>query len=201
MFVAFWFLPIVRYITIWDRNRSGKKYTEKRKLKEDFIKSGGIVGFQPVNENHVALIFVSDSEENYSDVDFEYIQPIINDCNEKDECYKVYFCYLADDFINIVKSRYTQKIHIFGHGRIDSLRFRDGILSYRELKDTEPKELVAQWHCNHGDKEETSLGYHIGKEYYVPFGYVLLPLTKRNVKKFIEGKIKPKKNPKFNVKI
>ena len=197
MFVALWLLPFMDKFFIEVRNRAGKKKTEKENLKEEFIKKGGIVGYKPVNNKHTAVIFINESGDNYADVNFDFIEPIINYCKKNNEDYKVYFCYLSNDFIKIVRSEYTHKIHIIGHGRMSILRFEDGYFSYRELQDVEPKELVAQWHCNHNDKEEFSLGYLIGKEYHAPYGLTFIPFTKRNIDRLINGKTKPKKNSKF----
>ena len=102
---------------------------------------------------------------------------------------------MAEDFLNIVKSKYVYGIHIFGHGRIDSLAFEDGIVQYRELIDIDPKEFVAQWHCNHG--YGNSLGYYIGKKYYVPYGKRGGFQNKRDIKKFINDKLKWEVNIRF----
>ena len=159
------------------------------------MKNGGIIGYKPFNKRHIALIFVSNSNDNYADVKFEDIEPIVKDCKKKNKNYKVYFCYLTYDFIKIVKSEYVYEVHIFGHGKVDALGFEDGVFQYRELRHTEPKDFVAQWHCNHGGKIEHSLGYLIGKEYYVPYGIIFTPDIPNKVEKLINGKLKPTKNP------
>jgi len=56
MFVAIRLLPFFNYITIRGRDKSGKKKTEKENLKEAFKKEGGIVGYQPIEKKHIALI-------------------------------------------------------------------------------------------------------------------------------------------------
>jgi hypothetical protein len=99
----------------------------------------------------------------------------------------LYFCYLADDFLNIVKSKSVTGVHVFGHGRVDSILFEDGVLQYRELKDTFPKDFVAQWHCNHG--EGKSLGEYIGKEYFSPYGRRGSFQNKRDIGKLIRDEL------------
>jgi len=177
------------------RRCAGLRKTSKKILDLEFKDKGGIVGYQPITERHIALIFISDSSKNYGDISYKEIEPLIEHYDKYKENYKLYFCYLAEDFLKIVKSKYVYGIHILGHGAIDSLGFEDGVLIYRELRHTEPKEFIAQWHCNHGEGD--SLGVLIGRKYYVPYGYTLINGNKGRITKLINGKIKWTENPKF----
>ena len=181
------FFPFIKKVGYKLRQYDGIKATSKRKLDKYFIKHDGIVGYKTIKERHIALIFVSDSSKDYSNISYDEISPLIEYYDKNKENYKFYFCYLANDFIKIVKSKYVYGIHIFGHGRIDSLGFEDGVLNYRELKYMEPKDFVAQWHCNHGDGK--SLGELIGRKYYVPYGMSIIRGSKKEISKLVNGQI------------
>jgi len=174
------------------RQYVGIQKTSKKNLDKEFIKHGGIVGYQSIKEMHIALIFISDSRRDYSNICYDEVSPLIEDYDKKNDNYKLYFCYLTDDFLNIVKSKYVYGLHVFGHGTIDSLGFEDGVVQYRELKNTEPKEFVAQWHCNHGSGK--SLGELIGRKYYVPYGYRIIRGNKKDISKLINNQIEWTKN-------
>jgi hypothetical protein len=191
------FYPYLKLYYFKGRTKFGEWYTSKNKIDIKYKVFGGIVGYQPIEERHIAIIFPSDSRKNYPIIDKEETLLLFNYYRELKENYKIYFCFLIDDFKNIVKSDYIYGIHIFGHGRIDSLGLEDGIVVYRELKDTKPKEFVAQWHCNHGNKEETSLGYLIGKKYYVPSGKRRGFQNYKDIKKLINNQLKWTINKKF----
>jgi hypothetical protein len=180
--VLFVFMSLIKKVGLKIfRHYLGIRATSKGNLDKEFHKHGGIVGYQPVKDRHVALVFISDSSKNYSDISYDEISPLIEDFKKNKVNYKLYFCYLTDDFVKIIKSKYIYGIHIFGHGAIDSLGFEDGIVQYREFKGIEPKDFIAQWHCNHG--EGKSLGELIGRKYYVPYGYTII---KQNKKEIIE---------------
>lgn len=198
-FIIMFMSTIIHYINKL-RDKQDIKKSLKKNIKDKFKEDGGIVGFQQIKKEHKALIFVSNHRDNYADYNYKYIKPIIDDCKNKKGMYEIYFCYKADDFKKIVESKYVKEIHIFGHGRIDTLGFEDGRMYYRELRDVEPKELVAQWHCNHGFDRDYSLGKLIGKCYHVPLGYSLAPDISKNVQKLVDGEIKPTQNPKFKDK-
>lgn len=151
-----------------------------------------MVGYKPINEKHIAIIFPSDSENDYPIIDNEILS-LIYYYKENNVNYKMYFCFITDDFIKIINSRYVYGVHVFGHGKVDSLGFQDGIVQYREFKETKPKkEFVAQWHCNHGTGH--SLGEYIGKKYYVPHGKRVSFQNKLDIKKLIDNKLKWQKN-------
>ena len=170
------------------RNWEGIRNTTKKNLKEEFLKQGGIIGYKPIEESHIALIFISNSSKNYGDICYDEFSPFIEHYNKTKVAYHLYFCSFSEDFIKLVQSKNIYGLHIYGHGRIDSVRFEDGILQYRELKHTEPKEFVAQWHCNHGDG--VSLGELIGKEYFVPYGMIFFIYNNKRAKELISGKRK-----------
>jgi hypothetical protein len=161
-----------------------------------FKEHGGIEGYKEIKEEHIAIIFPSESRKRYPKIDNKEITLLTDYYKERNEHYKLYFCYLADDFISIVKSQYVYGIHIFGHGRIYCLLFENGYLIYRELKDTPPKEFIAQWHCNHS--EGKSLGEYIGKKYYVPYGKRGGFHNQRDIKKLINGQLDWKYNKEYN---
>ena len=186
------FFPFIKNVGYKLRQNADIKATSKRNLDKEFLEHDGIIGYKSIKERHIAIIFISDSSKDYFNISYDEISPLIEYCKKNKINYKLYFCYLADDFIKIIKSKYVYGIHIFGHGRIDSLKFEDGFLHYRELKDTEPKEFVAQWHCNHGDGK--SLGELIGKKYYVPYGMSIKGGSKKDIFKLINGQIEWTKN-------
>jgi len=167
------------------RTKYGELVTSIYKLDKKFKTCGGIIGYENVKEKHVAIIFPSDSSKNYKSTEDNDIVELKNYYLDKNENYKVYFCYLVEDFINIVKSQYVYGIHIFGHGRIDRLTFEDGAVLYREFKGIEPKEFVAQWHCNHRSFYKNSLGRIIGKKYYVKYGMRNYYSNKKDIKKLV----------------
>jgi len=171
------------------RTRYGELITSIYKLDKKFKVHNGIINYADVKEKHIAIIFPSDSSKNYKVTTDNEILDLENHYLEKNEKYRLYFCYLVDDFIKIVESQFVHGIHIFGHGRIDRLTFEDGVVLYREFKSITPKEFVAQWHCNHGDFYKNSLGRTIGKKYYVKYGMRNFYSNKRDIKKLINGEL------------
>ncbi len=182
------FYPCIRNIYFDLRTKIGEINTSINKLDEKFKIGGNIIGYQSIKEKHIAIIFPSVSSKNYP-VLYSEVLLLLNYYEKQDEKHRLYFCYRTEDFINIVKSQNVIGIHVFGHGRMDSLSFEDGTVMYREFKGIKPKEFVAQWHCNHGSKTETSLGYVIGKKYYVPYGMRTRFINAKDVKELINGKI------------
>jgi hypothetical protein len=104
--------------------------------------------------------------------------------------FRMYFCYLTDDFVNIIRSQTVTGLHVFGHGSIDHLVFQDGVVYYREFyRDftvNQLKDFVCQWHCNKGKYTKKHLG-KIVKKYFVPEGYRNFLNNKKDIEKFIDG--------------
>ena len=171
------------------RTKYGEFVTSIYKFDKKFKICGGVIGYKNIKERHIAIIFPSDSGKNYKITNDNDILELENYYVDKNENYRLYFFYLVDDFINIVKSQYVYGIHIFGHGRIDRLTFEDGVVLYREFKGIEPKEFVAQWHCNHGSFYKNSLGRVIGTKYFVKYGMRNCYSNKRDIKKLVNGEL------------
>lgn len=170
------------------RHFEGVKATRKYSLSKEFIESGGVIGYKPIEKRHIAIILVSDLCEDfsvYSKINKREILPLIEHYTTNHLDYKVYFCCYTDDFVNIIRSRFVYGVHIFGHGRIDSVGFENGVVVYREFKSIEPKEFVAQFHCNHGNGQ--SLGELIGKKYYVPYGMSVIGQHQKEILKLLNG--------------
>jgi len=196
LFFFFSFYPELRKLYFDVRTNIGKWKTQHYRLKEKFKDNGGVVGYESSNEDHIALIYPSESSMNYPSLEKEGILTLMDHYQNENIKFKLYFCSLCDNFINIIKSDNVTGIHIFGHGKIDSLAFEDGVLEYRELKDVEPKEFVAQWHCNHGYGK--SLGEYIGKKYYSPYGKRRIFQNKRDFKKLLNNGLIWELNEKFS---
>jgi hypothetical protein len=179
------------------RTKYGELRTERKKFDENFKNLGGIIGYKAFKEDHVAIIWPSESNKNFPSLKNDGFPLLIEHYKKKEIKHIVYFCYLCDDFIKIIKSKYVNGVHIFGHGRISALHFEDGILQYRELKDSDPKEFIAQWHCNHG--EGKPLGEYIGKKYYSPYGKRSSFSNERDIKKLINGNLEWTINDKFSI--
>jgi hypothetical protein len=171
------------------RSKLGEIITNLYKLDKKFEEDNGIVGYKTIKEEHIAIIFPSDSSKNFKVTTDNEIEKLKKHYESRNENYKVYFCFLVDDFIKIVKSEYVYGVHVFGHGRINGITLEDGQINYREFKGTKPKEFVVQWHCNHGDFHQNSLGRMIGKKYYVKYGMRNAFSNKRDIKKLINGKL------------
>jgi len=171
------------------RTKYGELITHIYKIDKKFRTNGGIIGYENIKDEHIAIIFPSDSEKNYKITEDNDVIELKNYYLDRNEKYVVYFCFLVKDFISIVKSKNVYGIHIFGHGRIDRLTLQDGIVSYRDFKGCEPKNFVAQWHCNHGAFYKNSLGRMIGKKYYVKYGMRNFYSNKRDIKKLVKGEL------------
>jgi hypothetical protein len=187
IFFFFAFYQDLRKIFFRVRTHYGEWITLRKKLDEKFREAGGIVGYHPYLKDHIAIIYPSDSENNYPKLKKDGILPLIEHYKNIKQNYKLYYCYLTEDFLRLIKSQNTKGIHIFGHGRIDSLLFKDGIVQYRELKNAPVKEFVAQWHCNHGDGG--SLGKYIGKKYYAPPGKRNAWQNRKDIERLIKSEL------------
>jgi len=162
--------------------------------KNNFKREGGVVGYTPINEEHVAILFPTVYEFDYPNVYGKEIKPLIEHYKESSEKYEIYLCYQVDDFINIVKSPKVTGLHIFGHGKIYKLKFKDGGIYYREFYGLEhKKDFVCQWHCNIGKYRDKHLGF-IAKKYYVPIGLRHRWNNIKDIKKFIEDTLDWKYN-------
>jgi len=165
-------------------------------LKTKFKKEKGIIGYKPIKKKHIAIIFPSLYDFDYPNLNSCEIKPLIEHYKKTAENYQIYLCYLVEDFINIVKNPNVKGLHIFGHGRIYLLKFKNGGVFYREFKGLKPKkDFVCQWHCNHGEYKEQHLG-HIAKKYYIAKGYRHRWNNKKEIKKLIENKLDWKYNKK-----
>jgi hypothetical protein len=187
VFFFFAFYPELRKFYFKIRTLWGERKTQKKNLITKFIENGGLIGYNPVCKEHIAIICPSESKNNYPSLEKEGLLLLINHYRDNNINYVLYFCYLSDDFIKIVKSSYVKGIHIFGHGRIDSLLFEDGVVQYRELRGTSVKDFIAQWHCNHGDGK--SLGEYIGMQYYSPYGKRRAGQNIKDITKLIDNKL------------
>lgn len=191
----FSYYQILRNLFFKIRTIIGEKITSWKKLDKEFKKLGGIIGYHPSDVKHIAIIYPSESKKRYPLLKKDGISVLMEHYKDKKINFRLYFCYLADDFLKIVKSKNVTGVHVFGHGRIDSILFEDGVVQYRELKDTIPKEFVAQWHCNHGDGK--SLGEYIGREYFSPCGRRGSYRNKRDVDKLIRDELDWETNKNF----
>lgn len=158
-------------------------------LKTRFNKENGIIGYKPINNEHIAIIFPTIYEFNYPDVYSCEIKPLIDHYKNINANYQIYLCYHVRDFINIVRSPYVIGLHIFGHGKTHHLPFKDGGIYYREFYYIEnKKDFVCQWHCNTGKFKDQHLG-HIANRYYVPYGLRNKFNNRSDIKKLIEGNL------------
>lgn len=178
------------------RTSFGERKTRRKKLDNQFENHGGKIGYHESNTDHIAIMWVSESHNNYPVLKKDGILNLMEHYKRNKIEFSLDFIYLSDDFLSLVKSQRTTGIHIFGHGRIDSLYFEDGVVQFRELKDVSPKEFVAHWHCNHG--EGKSLGEYIGKKYFAPYGKRMPFTNRRDIKKLINDELEWKINEKFS---
>jgi len=162
-------------------------FYKPKKVKRNFIELGGITGFEPIKDRHIAIIFLDITDKVYPVINQDK-KLLIDYYKNNGYSYRLYFCYLADDFVNIIKSQSVEGIHIFGHGSIDHLIFKDGVVYYREFTGINLKDFVGQWHCNIGKFKDKHLG-NIAKKYFIPKGYTNFIRNKKNIKKLIEGKL------------
>lgn len=154
-----------------------------------FRDKGGIEGFKRIEEKHIAIVFPEINEKVYPNVKSKELRMFYDYMTKNKQQYKIYKCVHCKDFENIVNSEYVTGLHIFGHGSISHLTFKDGVVYYREFYGLKPKkESVCQWHCNIGKYKNIHLG-HIAERYYVPVGYRHFLNNGRDIKKLVEGKL------------
>ncbi len=154
---------------------------------ERFRNYGGIEGFKKIEEEHIAIVFPEIDERLYSCVDSKEKVMLYNYITNNEEQYRIYRCLHCEEFENIVYSEYVTGLHIFGHGSISHLTFKDGVVMYRQFYGLQPKkEFVCQWHCNIGKFKDIHLG-HIAHRHYVKEGYRHYFINKKDIQKLIEG--------------
>ncbi|MEI6314963.1 MAG: hypothetical protein WCO89_08840 [Syntrophus sp. (in: bacteria)] len=101
--------------------------------------------------SHHGIIFIRYEDEGRQDYTLDSIKLLGEGLKDLGERYKVYECRNPGDFrIRYIDPKITH-LWIIGHGTKSSLSFDTSQkLHYSELPVTDPKEFIAQLHCNTG---------------------------------------------------
>ncbi len=64
------------------RQIEGIRATSRHNLDKEFVEHGGIIGYKPIEERHIAIVYVSESRKNYWGINFDEISPLTEEYNE-----------------------------------------------------------------------------------------------------------------------
>ena len=124
---------------------------KNRKLTEESIKFAQTNSEFQADGLHHGIIFIRYEDEDRQDYALDTIKLLGEGLKDLGESYKIYECRNPGDFrIRYINPKITH-LWIIGHGTKSSLSFDNSQkLHYSEIPVTDPKEFIAQLHCNTG---------------------------------------------------